>query len=89
MRSPASWRWASPPLTAPDEPTYVTLDFEKGRPVAIDGEKMKASDIIRKLNKLGGENGIGLHRHRGEPSGRHEGPRRLRDSRRHHPLLCP
>ena len=38
----------------------MTLDFEKGWPVAIDGEKMKASDIIRKLNKLGGENGIGL-----------------------------
>ena len=48
------------PIDAPDKPTYVTLEFEKGRPVAIDGEKMKASDIIRKLNKLGGENGIGL-----------------------------
>ncbi len=48
------------PAMAPDAPTYVTLDFEKGWPVAIDGEKMKASDIIRKLNKLGGENGIGL-----------------------------
>ncbi len=48
------------PIKAPDAPTYVTLDFEKGVPVAIDGEKMKASDIIRKLNKLGGENGIGL-----------------------------
>ena len=48
------------PISAPDQATYVTLDFEKGVPVAIDGEKMKASDIIRKLNKLGGENGIGL-----------------------------
>ena len=48
------------PITAPDAPTYVTIDFEKGVPVAVDGEKMKASDIIRKLNKLGGENGIGL-----------------------------
>ena len=48
------------PLQAPDKPTYVTIDFEKGVPVAVDGEKMKASDIIRKLNKLGGENGIGL-----------------------------
>mgnify|MGYP002512729073 FL=1 len=45
---------------APDAPAYVTLDFEKGWPVAIDGEKMKASDIIRRLNKLGGDNGIGL-----------------------------
>ena len=48
------------PITAPDVPTYVTIDFEKGVPVAVDGEKMKGSDIIRKLNKLGGENGIGL-----------------------------
>ncbi len=48
------------PAMAPDAPAYVTLDFEKGWPVAIDGEKMKASDIIRKLNKLGGDNGIGL-----------------------------
>ena len=48
------------PAMAPDKATYVTLDFEKGWPVAVDGEKMKASDIIRKLNKLGGENGIGL-----------------------------
>ena len=48
------------PFKAPDEPTTVTLDFVKGVPVAIDGEKMKASDIIRKLNELGGANGIGL-----------------------------
>ena len=48
------------PAMAPDAPTYVTLDFVKGKPVAVDGEEMKASDIIRKLNKLGGENGIGL-----------------------------
>ncbi|MBQ7363213.1 MAG: argininosuccinate synthase [Clostridia bacterium] len=48
------------PITAPDTPTYVTLDFEKGAPVAIDGEKMSAKEIILKLNKLGGENGIGL-----------------------------
>ena len=48
------------PFQAPEEPTYVTIDFVKGVPVALDGEQMKASDIIRKLNKLGGENGIGL-----------------------------
>ncbi len=48
------------PFKAPDKPTYVTLEFEKGAPVAIDGEKMKASAIIEKLNKLGGENGIGI-----------------------------
>ena len=48
------------PIQAPDVPTYVTIDFEKGIPVAVDGEKMKGSDIIRKLNELGGANGIGL-----------------------------
>ena len=48
------------PAMAPDQATYVPIDFEKGWPVAVDGEKMKASDIIRKLNDLGGKNGIGL-----------------------------
>ena len=48
------------PYAAPDEPTYVTLDFEAGAPVAINGEKMKASKIIEKLNELGGANGIGI-----------------------------
>ncbi len=48
------------PMQAPDEPTYLTLDFEKGVPVALDGEKMSATDIIWKLNELGGKNGIGL-----------------------------
>ena len=48
------------PIDAPDVPAYVTLDFEKGVPVALDGEKMSASEIIWKLNELGGKNGIGL-----------------------------
>ena len=48
------------PVMAPDEPTYVTIDFEAGAPVAVDGEKMKASKIIEKLNQLGGANGIGI-----------------------------
>ena len=48
------------PLQAPDVPTYVTIDFEAGAPVAVDGEKMKASKIIEKLNQLGGANGIGI-----------------------------
>ena len=48
------------PIGAPDVPAYVTLDFEKGVPVALDGEKMSASEIIWKLNELGGKNGIGL-----------------------------
>ena len=48
------------PLQAPDEPTYITLDFEEGKPVALNGEKMSAKQIILKLNELGGANGIGL-----------------------------
>ena len=48
------------PEQAPDKPTYVTISFEKGIPVAIDGEKLDSVSIIEKLNKLGGENGIGL-----------------------------
>ena len=48
------------PEQAPDKPTYVTISFEKGNPVAIDGEKMAPVDIVLKLNKIGGANGIGL-----------------------------
>ncbi len=48
------------PYQAPDAPTYVTIDFEAGAPVAMDGEKMKASKIIEKLNEVGGANGIGI-----------------------------
>ena len=48
------------PEMAPDKPTYVTISFEKGIPVAIDGKKMDGVEIVKTLNKLGGENGIGL-----------------------------
>ena len=48
------------PIDAPDEPTYITLDFEKGVPVAFNDEKRSAKDIILKLNEVGGANGIGL-----------------------------
>jgi argininosuccinate synthase len=48
------------PEQAPDKPTYITLTFEKGLPVALDGEKLGGVEMIAKLNKLGGDNGIGL-----------------------------
>lgn len=48
------------PVKAPDKPEYVTLGFEKGAPVSIDGVKMKASAIIAALNEKGGRNGIGI-----------------------------
>ena len=48
------------PIDAPDKPTYVTIHFEKGIPTAIDGKEMGGVEIVETLNKLGGENGIGL-----------------------------
>lgn len=48
------------PEKAPDEGEYVTMTFEKGVPTSVNGEKMKVSDIIRKLNELGGKHGIGI-----------------------------
>ena len=48
------------PIQAPDVPTYVTIDFEQGKPVALNDEKMSAKNIILKLNEIGGANGIGL-----------------------------
>jgi len=49
------------PEMAPDKPTYVTISFEKGVPVALNGEKMDGVKLIKTLNKIGGENGIGLY----------------------------
>ncbi len=48
------------PEKAPDEGEYVTLTFEKGVPTSVNGTAMKPSDIIRKLNELGGKHGIGI-----------------------------
>ncbi|MDI9848291.1 argininosuccinate synthase [Rhodoblastus sp. 17X3] len=47
------------PEDAPDKPTYITIDFEKGDPVAIDGEALSPARLLTKLNDLGRENGIG------------------------------
>ena len=49
-----------PPQKAPDKEESVTITFEKGVPTSVNGEKMKVSDIIRKLNEMGGRNGIGI-----------------------------
>ncbi|CCU80684.1 Argininosuccinate synthase [Halanaerobium saccharolyticum subsp. saccharolyticum DSM 6643] len=61
--------WAEPPADAyqwtkdvddtPDKPKYITIDFEKGIPVAIDGEKMAPIDLVEKLNEMGSEYGVG------------------------------
>ncbi len=48
------------PEQAPDEPTYVTIHFEKGKPTAINGKKMNGVEVVTTLNELGGKNGVGL-----------------------------
>ena len=48
------------PEKAPDEPEYVSMTFEAGVPKSVNGVEMKVSDIIRKLNELGGKHGIGI-----------------------------
>ncbi len=49
------------PEMAPDEPTYITIHFEKGVPTAVDGKEMDGVTLIKYLNEIGGKNGIGLN----------------------------
>lgn len=53
------WRWTVSPEAAPDQATYIELDYEEGDIVAINGQKMTPAQVMIRLNKLGGENGIG------------------------------
>ncbi|OOG22315.1 argininosuccinate synthase [Thioalkalivibrio denitrificans] len=53
------WRWSVSPEEAPDKPTYVEITFERGDPVALDGEAMSPATLLAKLNELGGANGVG------------------------------
>ena len=53
------WRWSVSPKNAPDKPTIITISFEKGDGVAINGERLSPARFWSKLNELGGENGIG------------------------------
>ena len=48
------------PEDAPDKPEYVTIDFEKGIPVAVNGEKLGAVELLTKLNEIGARNGVGI-----------------------------
>lgn len=48
------------PEKAPDKPTYVEIEFEQGIPVKVNGEKLPPIELMKTLNKLGGENGIGI-----------------------------
>ncbi len=54
-----SHEWTVSPLSAPDKPVYVDIAFEKGVPISIDGRKLPPVELIMKLNKLAGENGVG------------------------------
>jgi argininosuccinate synthase len=53
------WLWSVSPEAAPDQPTYIELNFESGDVTAIDGKAMTPAEILIHLNKVGGENGIG------------------------------
>ena len=56
---PAMFRMTVAPEDAPDKPTYVEIDFERGNPVAVDGEALGCAALLARLNELGGDNGIG------------------------------
>ncbi len=53
------WRWTKNPEDAPNTPEYITIKFEKGDAVAVNGKRMKAYKILAMLNELGGKHGIG------------------------------
>lgn len=48
------------PIDAPDKPEYISIGFEKGTPVSLNGEKLNAVELLKKLNEIGGKNGIGI-----------------------------
>ena len=53
------WRWTVSPEKAPDAAEYIDIEYVNGDPVALNGEKMKAHEILAHLNKLGGKHGVG------------------------------
>jgi argininosuccinate synthase len=56
---PDAFGWTVDPKNAPNEPVQVTIDFEQGRPMALDGQKMDGVPLIERLNKIGGQHGVG------------------------------
>jgi len=53
------WRWSVSPENAPNKPTYIEIGFANGDPVTLDGENLSPATMLERLNKLGGDNGIG------------------------------
>ena len=53
------WLWTVAPEQAPDEPSYIELEYEKGDIIAIDGTRLSPATVLERLNKVGGANGIG------------------------------
>jgi argininosuccinate synthase len=54
-----AFAWTAPPDRAPDEPRYLRITFREGKPVALDGEEYPLVELIREVNRLGGEHGVG------------------------------
>lgn len=52
--------WITPPEKAPDEAQIVEIGFEKGKPISLDGKKLKGSDMVKALNEIAGSHGIGI-----------------------------
>ena len=73
------------PEKAPDKPTVITIDFERGDAVAIDGKKLSPATLLAKLNELGQAERHRPARSGREPFRRHEVARHVRDAGRHHP----
>ncbi len=56
---PEMWRWTADPRRAPDEPEYVEIAFERGDPVAVDGQRLSPAALLARLNELGARHGVG------------------------------
>lgn len=54
-----AWEWTVDPRLAPDEPAYVEITFERGTPVALNGERMPGPELVAMLNRIGGQHGVG------------------------------
>lgn len=54
-----AWVWTVSPQAAPDEPTYVSIEFDAGVPVALDGKELSGADLVGRLNQIAGANGVG------------------------------